>query len=344
MREDENILSPCKLSEKENLRCYRSSYDTISSSITPLNSLFSKPVQLKSLTLERVTFPEQVDGKGINPVLPPEAFEFFKVNDLKIVNTNLKTIQPRTFPSSTFSLLNADLSNNRLVDEEESVFRFLSKFINLQKIDLSNNQLTVVPSGSLAKMSRLQTLNLQNNALKVVQRHAFTIPSGSSLYRSFNIDLQSNQLTEKSFEPHFVANIRDNVKVNLNLERNLIRTVDEEKSFLKEIFEVFQSDTPSAPAPDAPDGTSAIEASAPIPSSVNVVKSQSTAASILDFFDDEDFRTHRIMNHHSVVLNENPLVCSNIVRQFMKKHQVELEDCDDYSSLANRRSAAAALL
>ena len=103
-----------------------------------------------------------------------------------------------------------------------------------------NSQLS--PSGSLAKMSRVQTLNLQNNALKVVQRHAFTIPSGSSLYRSFNIDLQSNQLTEKSFEPHFVANIRDNVKVNLNLERNMIRTVDEEKSFLREIFDVFQSD------------------------------------------------------------------------------------------------------
>lgn len=328
-----------------------------------MNSLFSKPVELKSLTLERVSFPEQVDGKGINPVLSPEAFEFFKVKELKIVNTNLKTIQPGSFPSSTFSLQSIDLSNNRLIDDDGSVFKFLSKFINLQRIDLSNNQLTVVPSGSLAKMSRVQTLNLQNNALKVVQRHAFTIPSGSSLYRSFNIDLQSNQLTEKSFEPHFVANIRDNVKVNLNLERNMIRTVDEEKSFLREIFDVFRSDEgttpsprepshsepshseprPSEPSPGEPVGVGAIAASAPSSSNINIVTGQDSASSILDLFDD-DFKTHRIMNHHSVVLNENPLVCSNVLRQFMKSHQIELEDCDDYSSLANRRSAAAALL
>ena len=317
LREDENILSPCKLNEKENLRCYRSSYDTISSSISPLNSLFSKPVELKSLTLERVSFPEQVDGKGINPVLSPEAFEFFRAKELKIVNTNLKTIQPGSFPSSTFSLQSVDLSNNRLVDDDGSVFKFLSKFINLQKIDLSNNQLTVVPSGSLAKMSRVQTLNLQNNALKVVQRHAFTIPSGSSLYRSFNIDLQSNQLTEKSFEPHFVANIRDNVKVNLNLERNMIRTVDEEKSFLREIFDVFQSDEATTPSPSEPVGIGAIAASAPSSSNINIVTAQNSASSILDLFDD-DFKTHRIMNHHSVVLNEKPtglLQCTSPVHE-----------------------------
>ena len=341
-----NILSPCKLNEKENLRCYRSTYESISSSIAPLNSLFSKPVELKSLTLERVSFPETVDGKGINPILSPEAFEFFKVNELKIVNTNLKTIQPNSFPSSAFSLLNVDLSNNRLVDDDESVFKFLSKFINLQKIDLSNNQLTIVPSGTLAKMSKLQTLNLQNNALKVVQKYAFSIPSGSSLYRSFNIDLQSNQLTEKSFEPHFVANIRDNVKVNLNLERNLIRTVDEEKSFLREIFDVFRND-PQAPTPATPTdpaGTSAIQAAVPSSSQVNIVTAPDPASAFLEFFDDDDFKTHRFMNHHSVVLNENPLVCSNIVRQFMKKHQIELENCDDYSSLANKRSAVSALI
>lgn len=261
-REDVNILNPCKLVGPKFLRCYRLAYDSIQIAIAPLNAIFSRTVALDKLALERVTFSE--DGHL------DDLFGFFKVKELKMGNTNVRAIAHDAFSSSAFEMTSIDLKGNRLNDEGR-VFDFLQKFVNLEKIDLSNNQLTYIPSGSFGKMARLQSINLQNNAIRLIQKHAFALPLGSQIYRSLNIDMQSNELTGSSFEPEFVF-ARETMKVVMNLERNKIQTLEED--LFKSVFE-------------------------------------------------------RAANKNSIILNENPIQCTNTLRELLRKYFVEFEDCGE---------------
>ena len=274
LREDVDIMTPCKLSYGKNLRCYRSSYESLRESIIPLNSLFTRPVHLDQIILDRVMF------YSPDASLDRDIFDSFKVKQIHVINTNIKMIDPTAFESSTFTTSILDLKNNRLHDGSQ-VFSFLSKFINLERLDLSGNQLTVVPGNSFEKMSRLQSISLQNNAIKVIEQDAFHVPLGSPLYRSLSIELQSNDLTEKSFESNFVS-VLDSIKVVLNLERNKITQINDNYSnFIVELLG----------------------------------------------------RENKNARKHSIVLNENPLQCTSLIREIMRKYQVTFEDCDDYKKV-----------
>lgn len=265
-REDPDILTPCKLLNGRTLRCYRSSYESIRNAITPLNYIFSKPITLDSIILERLVFNEE-------SVLEPAVFEFFKTQQISMVNTNAKSISSRAFETSTFVTKEIELKNNRFSDES-LIFPFVSKFVNLERLDVSGNQLAVIPGNTFARMLKLQSINLQNNALKLISKDAFAVPRGSPVYRSLRIDLQNNDLTESSFEPNY-AHVDENIRLIVNLERNKISQVTE---FITEI----------------------------LGKSPNNYK------------------------NHALVLNENPLVCTNLIREIMRKYFVTFEDCDDY--------------
>lgn len=265
-REDPDILTPCKLLNGRSLRCYRSSYESIRNAITPLNYIFSKPITLDQILLERLVFNEE-------SVLEPTVFEFFKAQQISMINTNAKSISSRAFEASSFYTKEIELKNNRFSDES-LIFPFVSKFVNLERLDVSGNQLTVIPGNTFARMLRLQSVNLQNNALRVVSRDAFAVPRGSPVYRSLRIDLQNNDLSEASFEQNY-ARVDDNIRLIVNLERNKISQLTD---FITEIL-----------------GKS----------------------------------PHNYRNH-AVILNENPLVCTNLIREIMRKYFVTFEDCDDY--------------
>ena len=224
-----------------------------------MNAIFSRAVPLDKLSLERIQFGD--DGQF------DDLFSFFRVKEVRIGNTNAKSITADAFSSSAFEITSIDLKSNRFNDDGK-VFEFLEKFVNLEKLDISNNLLTYIPSGSFSKMARLQSVNLQNNAIRLVQKHAFALPIGSQIYRSLNIDLQSNELTGNSFEPDFVFS-RDTLKVILNLERNKIQTLEED--MFKSVFE-------------------------------------------------------RTANKNSIILNENPIQCTSILRELLRKYFVEFED------------------
>jgi hypothetical protein len=265
-REDPDILTPCKMLNGRSLRCYRSSYESIRNAITPLNYIFSKPIALDQILLERLVFNEE-------SVLEPAVFEFFKAQQISVINTNAKSISSRAFESSNFYTKEIELKNNRFSDES-LIFPFISKFVNLERLDVSGNQLSVIPGHTFSRMMRLQSINLQNNVLKVVSKDAFAVPRGSPVYRSLRIDLQNNDLSESSFETNF-ARVDENVRLIVNLERNKISQLTE---FITEIL-----------------GKS----------------------------------PHNYRNH-ALILNENPLVCTNLIREIMRKYFVTFEDCDDY--------------
>jgi Leucine-rich repeat (LRR) protein len=274
LREDVDIMTPCKLSYGKNLRCYRSSYESLRESLIPLNSLFTRPIHLDQVILDRVMFYSPA------ATLDPYLFDAFKVKYVHVINTNVKVIDPASFESSTFTTSLLDLKNNRLHDDS-NVFSFVSKFINLEKLDVSGNQLTTVPGNTFIRMSRLQSISLQNNGIKSISTDAFHVPLGSPLYRSLSIELQSNDLTEKSFEPHFVS-VLDSIKVVLNLERNKITQLNDNYSnFIVELLG----------------------------------------------------RENKNARKHSIVLNENPLQCTNLIREIMRKYLVTFDDCDDYKKV-----------
>lgn len=271
-RDDPDILTPCKLLNGRALRCYRSSYESIRNAITPLNYIFSSPVTLDQILLERVIFSEE-------SVLEATVFEFFRSQHISLINTNAKSISSRAFEASVFYTKDIELKNNRFADES-LIFPFVSKFVNLERLDVSGNQLTTIPGQTFARMMRLQSVNLQNNALKVVARDAFAVPPSSPIYRSLRIDLQNNDLSETSFEQNY-ARVDENIRLIVNLERNKISQLTE---FITEIL-----------------GKS----------------------------------PHNYRNH-AVILNENPLVCTNLIREIMRKYFVTFEDCDDYGKAFER--------
>ena len=260
------------------MRCYRNQYEVISSSISPLNGIFSKPVRMKSIILERVIFPEP-ESK-----LADEVFEFLKLDKIVIINSNLKAIDPKAFATSSYSAKEIDVNTNRFTEDGHGLFPFLTKFVNLEKVDISNNQLHVVPSDAFSRMTRLSRVSIQNNQLKQVLANAFSVPFGSaSLYRSLYIDLQSNELTEKSFSPDFAQVKEGNVKFTLNLERNRIAEVEDTSAFQA----VFS-------------------------------------------------RTGN--KNHVILLNENPLMCTSSLKNFIRNFFVEYEDCGERTSLLPSKS------
>lgn len=279
-REDSNILYPCTLSSGKSLRCYRQTYESIRNSIAPVNSLFTYPITLDQLVLERISFPEGADVKSdITNRLDVGTFEYFKAKEIRAVSSNLKFIDQDAFAASAFYTKVIDLRSNRL-SEASNVFPFVAKFVNLEKLDLSYNQLTSIPGDSFARMSRLSSINLQSNSIKQIERNAFYMPLTSPLYRSLLIDLQSNELSEKSFESDF-SSVRESVKVTLNLERNQIGQInDQYGNFIVEIL----ARTPSN-------------------------------------------------RNHAILLNENPLRCTNLLREIMRKYLVTFEDCEEYKKV-----------
>lgn len=280
LREDANILFPCTLTSGRSLRCYRQTYESIRDAVAPVNSLFTQPISLDQLVLERISFPE---GPGIKAEIANRldvgTFEFFKAKEIRAVSSNLRSIDEKAFQASSFYTKNIDLRSNRFNDPS-LVFPFVSKFVNLEKVDLSANQITSVPADSFARMARLSSVNLQNNAIKTISRNAFYMPYSSPIYRSLLIDLQSNELSEKSFESDF-ASVRDTVKVTLNLERNQISQINDKYSnFIVDIL----ARTPSN-------------------------------------------------RNHAILLNENPLRCTNLLREIMRKYLVTFEDCEEYKKV-----------
>lgn len=280
LREDSNILFPCTLTNGRSLRCYRQTYESIRNAVAPVNSLFTQAISLDSLVLERVSFPE---GAGVRPEianrLDEGTFDFFRAREIRAVSSNLKSIDEKAFEASSFYTKTIDLRSNKFT-EPSGVFPFIAKFVNLEKVDLSSNQLIAVPADSFARMARLSSVNLQNNAIKQIERNAFYMPLASPIYRSLLIDLQSNELTEKSFESDF-ASVRETVKVTLNLERNQISQINDKYSnFIVDIL----ARTPSN-------------------------------------------------RNHAILLNENPLRCTNLLREIMRKYLVTFEDCEEYKKV-----------
>lgn len=270
MRDDPDIFAPCKMTFTKNLRCYRISFDALRESVSPLNSLFSRPIFFDQVILDRVMF-------SADALLDKSPFEVFRVKQISLLNTNVRTVDPNAFDMSTFSTTAVSLKGNRLNDDS-NVFEFVSKFVNLERLDLSGNQISTVPGNVFARMSCLQYVSLQSNTIKHISTDAFRLPIGSSFYRPLIIELQSNELTEKSFHPHFI-DVPDSIKVTLNLERNQITQINDNYStFIVELLG----------------------------------------------------RSGRNSHNHAIILNENPLVCTNLLREIIRKYFVTFGDCDDY--------------
>ena len=70
----------------------------------------------------------------------------------------------------------------------------ISKFNSIQKIDLNNNQITSIPSGSFSVPSATSVdINLSSNQITSIPSDAFNFPSATFV----SIDLYSNQILRR---------------------------------------------------------------------------------------------------------------------------------------------------
>lgn len=168
--------------------------------------------------------------------LPNNVFANIPVQNLQLSECDLEAVAEGAFSGLESRLRNINLAGNKL---DEVPTTALEKLKRLELVDLSKNQITLIPDGAFQTLS-LQTLKLADNNL-TLSSNAFTglekslknlnlkgtglrtVPEAiESLSGLAFLDLAQNSITQLA--PRALAGLHS--LTALNLERNLIQQLD----------------------------------------------------------------------------------------------------------------------
>lgn len=160
-------------------------------------------------------------------ILPSSLHKLHELEDLRIKNCKLLTIEPNTF-EGLYNLkrlfinsFNSDWGQTKNLELTSFSFQGLKE---LQVLDLSDNNIRAVPEGAFCTLANLQTLNLTRNKIRSSERIGISAPECSSSELQ-NLDLSFNDVRELAEDSGFSRLRR---LQNLNLQFNNITEVSGE--------------------------------------------------------------------------------------------------------------------
>lgn len=126
--------------------------------------------------------------------LPADVFSHAPLQSLVLKNNLIKKADAEWF-SDNSSLTWLDLSENQLTEIPSTL---LQKLPHLENLDLSNNRLERIPANSLNPLTKLERLSLQNNKLNMLDASVFQ--SMHSLTHLFLTQNTLNKLPQNLFQ------------------------------------------------------------------------------------------------------------------------------------------------
>ncbi|XP_010288759.1 PREDICTED: platelet glycoprotein V [Phaethon lepturus] len=163
--------------ESLNLPCNMTKIHITDTSVTYLQDVFSRMVELQHLILS---------SNNISLISPMAFKGLRRLKALKLLDNKLVKLPPEVFDDMV-QLRQLIIENNRLKSIEDSLF---DKLASLEELFLNKNQLTALPSGVLKKLAKLKVLNLSRNCLATLPRNIF-----SALTRLEKLMLYFNRLS-----------------------------------------------------------------------------------------------------------------------------------------------------
>ncbi|NXT48717.1 GPV protein, partial [Pluvianellus socialis] len=163
--------------ESLNLPCNMTEIHITDTSVTNLQDVFSRMVELQHLILS---------SNNISLISPMAFKGLRRLKALKLLDNKLVQLPAEVFDDMV-QLQQLIIENNRLKSIEENLF---DKVARLEELFLNKNQLTALPSGVLKKLAKLKVLNLSRNCLAALPRDIF-----SALTRLEKLMLYFNRLS-----------------------------------------------------------------------------------------------------------------------------------------------------
>lgn len=130
---------------------------------------------------------------------------------LDLSNNNIQTFSERAFPpNNTLQVLNLSrtLHNHSLIDDVLGVLRS-GNLIQLTQLDLSNNDLMVLPDDIFANLSSMANLSLQNSSIISIQNGTLRVPP------LHDLDLRDNSLRDLSTTAQAEFSLKPGLRVRL---------------------------------------------------------------------------------------------------------------------------------
>lgn len=147
------------------------------------------------------------------PTLPHEFLQRLEhVNDIVLDNSEIKSINEKTFPKG-WGLLELSMSSNDISELPEFVF---SKMSNISKINLQRNRIHNIDPNAFNGTTKLKTINLSRNIIEVIPESTFSDAINLEV-----LDLSYN------FIEHFRVDLSKSKNLNkLRLDNNKIDVLD----------------------------------------------------------------------------------------------------------------------
>ena len=192
--------------------------------------------------------------------LKENTFKDITFDDIIIENcTNLSKIHVNAFNQTDLVTKYLYISGSfKLSSSDNSIFEVISKFVNLEELQLENNNITEIPSNIFNNQDELEFLTFKGKSIKKLGPRAF-----SSLHRlksieisytsieyipeyAFEFDQESNQTIAIRFEGNHLLNGSSIHKNSLkNIKRPLYLALDSHIEYLEEnIFKPLLSENP----------------------------------------------------------------------------------------------------
>ncbi|XP_070691807.1 trophoblast glycoprotein [Pempheris klunzingeri] len=195
----------------QTVKCQNQDLDAIPHSL-PANtkSLFVTGNNISRLSVD--SFPTQLDLTDLylsgNEMESVDAEVFDNLPNLvrlDLSNNNIQTFSESAFPlNNTLQVLNLSRSfhNHSFIDEVLSVLRS-GNLLQLTVLDLSNNNLVILPDDLFSNLSSLVNLSLQNSSIISIQNGTLKVPPLRDLDLRDNSlrDLPTTTLAEFSLKP-----------------------------------------------------------------------------------------------------------------------------------------------
>lgn len=216
---DKFMFKPCTIDKYMNtsfqLDCQDVMFNEINLGISNLRGMFEEAIKLiEKLNIQRLRFHSTEENS-----IPETFLDMFQFKDISIIDSGLTALDVHAFHPSVESLMELDLSSNKLKDES-NIFEFVNNFINVKKVVLKNNKLRTVPSQKLNSLQALKYLDLSYNQINLVESKSLSFNYGKNQYRYLLIDLGSNKLDDESFQEKFFNDNQVNVVTDLILNSN----------------------------------------------------------------------------------------------------------------------------
>jgi len=162
---------------------------------------------LRLLQVESYTMATSLPGRALAALANLER--------LTLTDSSLTSLTVNDVVSQVSTLSHLDLSNNQLSRVPSNALKTL---LNLTYIDLKSNQITVIDASTFTSLARVQYIDLSYNAISDIEYNAFA-PLSSSL---LNLSMSFCHLTDVQIKTVVqLKNLR-----SLNIDNNQITSID----------------------------------------------------------------------------------------------------------------------